>query len=153
MGNKRATRDGTASSKVPPKATEPCRRSIGRLGFVEGVLIKNDDGAKTLCEYFGGISYALPPVGRFRWQRPRPLPASFRYGSPSSPGSHTGGAGLCPQPVASGALETAAWTEDCLQVNVWVPAGRSPKTGSLRRISDAGHSAHSDRLARGLLDP
>jgi carboxylesterase type B len=88
-----------------------------------------------LCHYFGGIPYALPSIGPFRWKRPRPLPPCYRYGTTANPGVFTGGASVCPQPKYdpfgkgcgySGFLEGE---EDCLQLNIWKPAGEEPKEG------------------------
>lgn len=82
---------------------------------------------RVLCHYFGGIPYALPPIGPYRFKRPRPLPACYRYGTHSNPGRFTGGTGVCPQPTQ----EPEVWEEDCLQLNMWIPSGDPPKGGMM----------------------
>ncbi|KAF2096571.1 carboxylesterase-lipase family protein [Rhizodiscina lignyota] len=80
---------------------------------------------RVLCHYFGGIPYALPPVGPYRFKKPRALPSCYRYGTHSNPGRFNGGTGVCPQPT----VEENVWEEDCLQVNIWIPGGQPPKGG------------------------
>ncbi|KAF2196014.1 paraben-hydrolyzing esterase precursor [Delitschia confertaspora ATCC 74209] len=108
------------------RPTEPYLRDLEYRGFVEGLTIKDKD-AKHLCHYFGGLPYALPPTGLFRWQKPRPLPSCFRYGTRTNPGRYTGGTGICPQPDDD--INPECWDEDCLQCNIWMPVGEPPKEG------------------------
>ncbi|KAF2468432.1 paraben-hydrolyzing esterase precursor [Lindgomyces ingoldianus] len=110
------------------KASSPYLRDLEHRGFIEG-LTYIDKSSKPLCHYFGGIPYALPPVGPFRWQKPRPLPACYRYGTRANPGRYTGGCSICPQPKPNDELNTELWDEDCLQCNVWIPVGDPPKGG------------------------
>lgn len=107
------------------------------LGYITGLAYHNADVQTTastkpnssknpastpLLHYYGGIPYALPPLGPYRFKRPRPLPACYRYGTFSNPGSFTGKCGVCPQPGYMGSPNEKLWDEDCLQCNVWVPA-------------------------------
>lgn len=83
-------------------------------GAVRGV---EADGQKI----FRGIPYALPPVGERRWKPPVALPAwrGVRDATAFGP--------ACQQPPAPpGSIyaETyPAMSEDCLSLNIWVPAG------------------------------
>jgi para-nitrobenzyl esterase len=64
---------------------------------------------------FYGIRYAAPPVGALRWQPPTPPTPPSGTVVASAPGS------ACPQPG-----NTAAESEDCLFLNVWVPTSATP---------------------------
>ncbi|TLD26141.1 paraben-hydrolyzing esterase precursor [Venturia nashicola] len=106
-------------------ATIPYPLDLQFRGFVEGSTIKDKSSGRTLCHYFGGIPYALPPIGPFRWQRPRPLEPCYRYGTRANPGRYTGAASVCPQPGKPSPL----FDEDCLQCNIWTPEGEAPAKG------------------------
>ncbi|KAF2654905.1 paraben-hydrolyzing esterase precursor [Lophiostoma macrostomum CBS 122681] len=108
--------------------SKPYLRDLSFRGFIEG-LTYLDTNSKPLAHFFGGIPYALPPVGPFRWQKPRPLPACYRYGTRANPGRYTGNCSLCPQPTQENKLDDEFWDEDCLQCNIWVPTGDPPKGG------------------------
>ncbi|KAF2193714.1 paraben-hydrolyzing esterase precursor [Zopfia rhizophila CBS 207.26] len=111
------------------RTTEPYLRDLEFHGFIEGLTYKEKSSSKPLAHYFGGIPYALPPIGPFRWQRPRPLPSCFRYGTRANPGRYNGGCSHCPQPQPNDDIDAALWDEDCLQCNIWIPAGDPPKEG------------------------
>lgn len=133
------------------KATEPYFRDLEFRGFVEG-LTYLDKKSQPLCYYFGGIPYALPPVGPFRWQKPRPLPACYRYGTRANPGRYTGSCSLCPQPQPNDDIDTTMWDEDCLQCNIWVPIGDPPKGGTTHPKCTLCFSDPMHRLACLVLD-
>jgi carboxylesterase type B len=95
-------------------------------GFVTGSVITESSG-KELCRYLGGIPYALPPVGPFRFLNPRALPPCYRYGTRANPGVYNGKCGVCPQ-ASTSTLDD----EDCLQLNLWIPAGTAPEGGDYR---------------------
>lgn len=99
----------------------------GRLGLIEGVTLSLQDGP--VLHYFGGIPYALPPTGDYRFRAPRKLPKEFKYGTLSNPGRFTGGTALCPQPPGRTPQDKALFDEDCLQLNIWVPAESAPNEG------------------------
>lgn len=113
------------------KPSRPYHVDLQFRGHVEGLTYLDQD-AKALCHLFGGVPYALPALGPFRFQKPRSLPTCYRYGTKVNPARFTGGCGLCPQPGAGEKLHDGTWDEDCLQSNVWVPAGRSPPEGKTR---------------------
>ncbi|KAH9864250.1 hypothetical protein J1614_010184, partial [Plenodomus biglobosus] len=115
-------------SNMMAKPSKPFIRDLQFRGIVEGLTYVNSQSAP-LCHFFGGVPYALPPVGPFRFQKPRSLPPCYRYGTKANPGRFTGGCGLCPQPGArksDGKLDAATWDEDCLQSNIWIPRGDPP---------------------------
>jgi carboxylesterase type B len=97
------------------------------LGCIEGVTILSNN--RPVLRYFGGIPYALPPIGRYRFRAPRKLPPLYRYGTKANPGRFTGSAATCPQPPSRVPPDAALFDEDCLQLNIWMPAD-DPKQGS-----------------------
>ncbi|EFQ35742.1 carboxylesterase [Colletotrichum graminicola] len=99
----------------------------GRLGLIEGLSLslRNEPAVR----YFGGLPYALPPTGEYRFRAPRKLPKEFKYGTVSNPGRFTGGTAICPQPPARTPQNKALFDEDCLQLNMWIPAEPAPKKG------------------------
>ncbi|KZM28156.1 uncharacterized protein EKO05_0005824 [Ascochyta rabiei] len=109
------------------KLSQPCLKDLQFRGVVEG-LTYIDDKSKPLCHFFGGVPFGLPPVGPFRFQKPRSLPTCYRYGTKSNPGRFTSSCGLCPQITRQG-LDDQLWEEDCLQSNIWIPIGDPPKGG------------------------
>lgn len=109
--------------------TEPLLQDLDYRGFIEGVKIVRKSTHETLCHYFGGIPYASPPVGPFRWQKPRALPVCYRYGTRANPGRFNGGAAMCPQQGVKGLSKQELLDEDCLQLNIYVPAGTPPDAG------------------------
>ncbi|KAF1845032.1 paraben-hydrolyzing esterase precursor [Cucurbitaria berberidis CBS 394.84] len=110
-----------------PEPSQPYHRDLSFRGFVEG-LTYLDESSQPLCHFFGGVPFALPPIGPFRFQKPRSLPPCYRYGTRANPGRFSGGCGLCPQASRQGFDETT-WDEDCLQSNMWIPAGEPPAGG------------------------
>ncbi|KAH3918877.1 hypothetical protein HBH56_025920 [Parastagonospora nodorum] len=112
------------------KPSQPYVVDLQFRGHVEG-LTYFDEESKPLCRYFGGVPYALPPLGPFRFQKPRSLPTCYRYGTRVNPARFTGSCGLCPQPAPRGTNgeNDSEWDEDCLQSNVWVPVGEPPIGG------------------------
>ena len=101
----------------------------GPLGHVEGLSVCAAASEKPLCRYFGGLPYALPPVGPHRFRRPRPLPDHHRYGTKANPGRFTGQCAYCPQLTHGGALDSSLLDENCLQLNIYMPARPPPPQG------------------------
>ncbi|KAH7093308.1 Alpha/Beta hydrolase protein [Paraphoma chrysanthemicola] len=109
------------------KPSQPFPLDLQFRGHIEGLTYLSPS-SKPLCHFFGGVPFALPPVGPFRFQKPRPLPTCYRYGTKVNPARFTGGTGLCPQQTRTD-VDADAWDEDCLQSNVWVPVGEAPTGG------------------------
>lgn len=118
-------------SRSPPQNTRPYHLSHSLFGHIEGLThFSPTDPSRELCHFFGGIPYALPPLGPYRFRRPRSLPTCYRYGTKASPGRFNAGCGVCPQPGSfGGPAKEDDWDEDCLQLNVWIPAGERPEKG------------------------
>ncbi|KAF2674848.1 paraben-hydrolyzing esterase precursor [Microthyrium microscopicum] len=110
-----------------PKETvaEAYVQDLDFKGFIQGLTIKDKNSGKPLCRYFGGIPYAQPPTGEHRWQKPRELAPCYRYGTRADPAPFAGKSSVCPQL----AKKIAAFDENCLQCNVWVPSGEQPPQG------------------------
>ncbi|XP_075530990.1 acetylcholinesterase-like [Dermacentor variabilis] len=82
-------------------------------GMVRGKVVRVLD--KTVEEYLG-IPFAEPPVGKLRF-RP-PLPKQPWEGTVDATAGNT----ACPQVLLEGLLlGNLSFSEDCLQLNVWVP--------------------------------
>jgi carboxylesterase type B len=94
-------------------------------GFIEGLLIKEKSTRRPICHYFGAVPYALPPTGEYRWRPPRQLEPCYRYGTRASPGKFTGKATSSPQL----GKRASPVDENCLECNIWVPAGNAPFGG------------------------
>ena len=112
--------------------SDPYRFDAGPLGHIEGLTVSQHseaDSSKPSCHYFGGLPYALPPVGQYRFRKARPLPEHYRYGTKANPGRFSQKTAVCPQPSWRGAGENTLWDEDCLQLNIYIPSGEVPKDG------------------------
>src|SRR6185312_9007185 len=98
---------GTAGAQVVHTAT----------GNVQGV----HDG---VADEWRGVPYARPPVGALRWRPPRPAQAW------TGTRGATQFATECAQPAFNeqGQVTGADGSEDCLYLNVFVPAGASPSS-------------------------
>lgn len=102
----------------------------GRLGHIEGLTITSTSPYQPgAVRYFGGLPYALPPIGEYRFRTPRKLPQYYRYGTASNPGRFTGGTGICPQPPSRNPPDRSLIDEDCLQLNIWIPTDDAPANG------------------------
>lgn len=88
----------TLSYNIPSTTSyqeESYRFDAGALGHIEGLTVTSN--GKPALRYFGGLPYALPPLGPFRFRAPRTIPPCYRYGTKANPGRFTGGTSICPQ--------------------------------------------------------
>jgi carboxylesterase type B len=102
------------------------RVSIPGKGVLQGAEVLDPVSGRVKCHRFSRVPYVCPPTGPRRWRKPEPLPPSFSYGSESHPGKYTKPCAPCPQPPQGG---IHSYSEDCLQLNIWVPLGDPPTGG------------------------
>jgi carboxylesterase type B len=105
---------------------QPCIQDLGDLGYISGATIIDKKTSEPICHFFGGVPYALPPTDEHRWTKPRELPPNYKYGTRSKPGRFPGRTAVCPQLSAN---RKAKMDENCLQLNLWIPAGPPPPSG------------------------
>ena len=91
-----------------------CRMNLRLLKSIK----KSEEGWKLLDLTFR-IPYAAPPVGEFRWRPPQPVSSweGERDASEFGPNCAQSGWGGAPGTIVEGS------SEDCLYLNLWVPAG------------------------------
>jgi para-nitrobenzyl esterase len=84
-------------------------------GMVRGVTEGDVD-------IFKGIPFAAPPVGEYRWRPPQPVTPweGVRDASEFGPNCAQAGWGASPGSITEGS------SEDCLYLNLWLPAGSKP---------------------------
>jgi para-nitrobenzyl esterase len=90
-------------------------------GLAQGVVRTKAGAVRGLVgpnyQLFQGIPYAAPPVGPLRWQPPVPAPAWPGMFDASKPGVR------CVQDTTNDPDFGRRVGEDCLNLNVWSPAG------------------------------
>jgi para-nitrobenzyl esterase len=92
------------------EAADPLQVTVD-TGVLKG---RTDNGTRQ----FLGVPYAAPPVGPLRWTAPRPASSWSGVRNATSPGSQ------CAQ--TAGLPLSSTTNEDCLFLNVYVPAGGAP---------------------------
>ncbi|KXS94656.1 hypothetical protein AC578_5558 [Pseudocercospora eumusae] len=100
------------------------------LGVLQGLTLHSQaEPGTALIHYFGGIPYALPPLGPYRFRQARRLPPCYRYGTEVNPGRFDAGTAVCPQPSFLREKDKSSWDENCLQLNIYIPAKPRPRKG------------------------
>jgi len=115
-----ATSTATVTSPTPTPPPSPRPTPSGPTASVaQGTLIGfTEDGAHV----FRGAPYAAPPVGPLRFRPPEP-PAPFPGGERAAQSFSE----VCYQPAdTTDNSAPPVGSEDCLYLNVWTPADRSP---------------------------
>lgn len=109
-------------------------------GLLKGIQLSSKDG-KPIYQRYTKVPYAKSPVGPLRWRRPQPLPSDHSFNATvTEAGDYTKFGPVCPQPVYdhkkatldnpnAAPLAPHIQDEDCLFVNIFVPAGTPPKGG------------------------
>lgn len=96
--------------------------SLAQVKTTAGV-VEGDTAAGGAVRVFKGIPYAAPPVGDLRWKAPQPVQpwTGVRRATEYGPRCHQG-------PIFGDMVFRSDPSEDCLSLNVWVPAkpGASP---------------------------
>lgn len=107
---------------------------LGSNGSLLGTII--DDKVKR----FTAVPFAQPPVGPLRWRKTRPLDDDYVYcgggdkqdGETPPPMNCQEFGAVCWQPQytkVAAKKEGTLFSEDCLTLNIWMPAGDPPPEG------------------------
>ncbi|KAJ8074798.1 hypothetical protein PM082_019123 [Marasmius tenuissimus] len=117
---------------LSPYKTEKHTLNIGSLGSIEGLVLSHAEAEEPVIRRYLNVPFVLPPTGPYRWRKPRPLPPDYTYAHPDgSPRDCTVFGRICPQPEYTklGNHAFSKYDEDCLTLNIWVPAETPPEGG------------------------
>ena len=120
QGRSRANRCAMALSVLLVVMTSmalPATAATSTVVTDTGTFIGVPSPAEAGVNVFFGIRYAAAPEGALRWKPPQSPPVSTATVVASTPGP------ACPQPAAT--APPLPLSEDCLFLNVYVPAGGS----------------------------
>ena len=117
---------------LSPYKTEKHTLDVGSLGTIEGLILSHAETEEQVVRRYLNVPFVLPPTGPYRWRKPRPLPPGYTYARPDgNPRDCTVFGRICPQPEYTrlGNHAFSKYDEDCLTLNIWVPAGTPPEGG------------------------
>ena len=132
--SKKKTKMGATSSTRKDHVLKTAR------GSLVGTEVCDTKNYNPIYRLYARIRYALPPTGDRRWRKPEPLPADWIFSDGNNhPRDYRRFGPICPQLDGEfGAVDMSQWQEiednimdeDCLYLNIWVPAGvESPSAG------------------------
>lgn len=107
-------------------------------GSLMGTEVVDTQTNKPIYRRYARIRYAMPPVGDRRWRKPEPLPPDWIFSDGNNrPRDYRKFGAICPQldgvnNLLNGKQCTEApndLNEDCLFLNIWVPAGGEGPAG------------------------
>lgn len=107
-------------------------------GSLSGTEIIDTRTKQPIYRRYARIRYALPPVGDRRWRKPEPLPSDWIFSDGNNhPRNYRKFGAICPQVNTFSDLLTGGdcpeiendMSEDCLFLNIWVPAGGEGPAG------------------------
>ena len=103
-----------------PALTRTILHETPSYGFQKRLALLCPTMKRTRCYLAGGIPYAQPPT---RFQRAKPLlTQTYQFGTQTTPTDYAHLSHECPQPQRAQNV-----SEDCLQLNIWIPASASKK--------------------------
>ena len=114
----------TADCRDGSTSTSYIVRKVPGRGYQRRTLISDSQTGQPICQRIGGIPFATPLTQSDRFKRAKPLPSAFQYGSTDAPTDCTGLARACPQ-----TKKVPGQSEDCLQMNIYIPHGQAPAEG------------------------
>ncbi len=104
---------------VAMQAQQPADNAEPTVRIASGIVRGVTEGDVTI---FRGIPYAAPPVGEYRWRPPQPVIPweGIRDAKEFGPNCAQAGWGAAAGTIAEGS------SEDCLYLNLWLPADAKP---------------------------
>jgi para-nitrobenzyl esterase len=132
------------ASELPPLSLArraPCRAGTPGLVCTEGGMVRGRSAGGVTA--YKGIPYAAPPVGALRWRPPRPASPWREVLQATDYGP------ACAQSPAAAEGTGVQGSEDCLTLNVWMPAaspGQDPRADRGRPVLFFIHGGY---FARG----